>query len=81
MTVITTTDKIKVRKEAEANGHRLGTFQKVDAGEAVVCSLCNGRVLMLNDGRVVKDKAMEGDCSPQPPVLKDSPLVTAVYAA
>jgi len=81
MTVITTTDKIKVRKEAEANGHRLGTFQKTDTGEAVVCSLCNGRVLIMNDGRVIKDEVMKGCCSPQPPVLRDRPLVTAVYAA
>ncbi len=77
MTAITLNDKIKIRQNAEAKKHRLGSFSEHGA----TCELCRAQVRFVN-GRVEPDEALTAVCAvgAGQVILKDAPLVTAVYS-
>jgi hypothetical protein len=77
MTAITLNEKIKIRRDAESLKHRLNSF--TDAG--ATCELCRAQVRFV-DGRVELDEALTAVCAGATQIiLKDAPLVTAVYHA
>lgn len=77
MIAITLKDKIKIRQDAETNKHRLGSFTE----QGAACELCQAQVCFV-DGRVEMDEALTGICAGASQIiLKDAPLVTAVYSA
>lgn len=77
MTAITLNEKIRIRRDAEAHKHRLNSF----TDEGATCELCHAQVRFV-DGRVVIDEALTAVCAGATQIiLKDGPLVTAVYHA
>lgn len=74
---ITLKEKIKIRQNAEVNKHRLGSF----TAQGATCELCQAQVHFVN-GRVELDEALTAVCmGASQIILKDAPLVTAVYSA
>lgn len=54
---------VRIRREIEAMGHVLGTFEPVMDGHGTKCIYCGGAVYVDDEDRVAKDRKLVTTCA------------------